>query len=671
MKCLRSTSLAVGAVGASLLSGCAMIEKSAPEADDLQAELVEEQNDELVYEYGSAESPEAARNKAMQALAERVSTVVRGEQREVFRYTDEQARHEVDSQQRIESTYNTLAHVELQGLSFSEPMATEEGYLVEARIEQEDLEQARSRARLQAPALARFATIESLSDKELLQRLRLAFEGLEVAEQRRVLDDRVFSEEYGEQTFESYFKQIRRETINKLKVIPLLENDGEELRIGVVSAEHYAPQAQVELELAGERLETDDDGVTSTIERESLDSRETVTLHIDDHQFEVTTWRPSEWSEVVETQVLFHAQPDGQPVTVDDSQLSTPGRIVLPAGESYEYTLHGGQSFRDIEERFEIPEDAPYYYIHHQLEERDYGHLDLSVEDPGRLRLTGPEDLEGEEIEGEVEVGAYKLRVDPPEGKEQDEYETLLDEIVVSGGEDVQRVYDSPRNREQFYEGSLLRFDFLGVHSAGDSHKTEILADGDVSIGEFPETKVGRDLGVEEIEYGSGHYSLSFGYQRFREYWGGVPLYLGLYGGWRSEKVEVTDTQGNEHETTLSVLHASPTVGFWKPLGEQSVIYAGAGYSADYRILGDAETDSYDNEDMISDMFESRGLDTDPVASLGIYGDGVGLTFRYIGGNQDIGIFNLSIGKNTVHSDYRHPDSRRAREGEDYRVLRN
>ncbi|MFW6369281.1 MAG: hypothetical protein ACOC0J_01730 [Myxococcota bacterium] len=467
---------------------------------------------------------------------------------------------------------------------------------------------------------------------------------------------------------------MRQSTLDRIRVLPLVQPDGEQVLAPVIDAETYAPVRGITVLIGDAERETDSTGQTGQVEREKLADPQKIALRVGGETLEATAWRPESWRDTGDTQVFFHGRPRGQPVSVEEQSLSLPGRILLPSGESYSFTIHGGDDYRDVGGRLQLPPDAPYAYIHHDLEDKDFGELDLRIDGAGEIRIKGPTELEGDEIDSRTEVGSYEIEVAPPEGTDHPEdFQTLEDEILLSRDEKVQRVYEPPKDRRKHHEGGVFRWDLLGMSIYPDQYHPPVLEDGEVSLGEYPDSEAGRRNGIADIELGGAFLSGMFSYTRFEELLTRIPVSFGLQGGVRFSRMDVTDTDGNEHEGMLMTLQLAPTVGTFLPLSENNLLYASAGYGYRYQSASGDNDDvadplgSRDTREVYESVFESGGAPY-AFAEFGWQWHGLGLSAQVGLGDQQSIALNVSLGRNDVGPDYQLDASRQASEGDGFRT---
>lgn len=463
------------------LAGCAAL----PFGERITTSDLEERGREdtrgvsgFVFGHGVADDPADARQMAAEELAQQLLTHVRSEVRISEReLQQEESRDRVSSLEReLESSAAAMANAALEGVETDLEMEADDGWYVRLRIAEHRMEELRQRARRQAPALAQFELTTQYGDERPGVRLRAALRGLAVVERTGVGDDRVYHPTTGATTFSSYFQQVVLESVEALRVVPLVEE--EQVRFAVVHAETLAPQPGLAIEVGERALRTNRGGITDSLSRDDLD--EAVAVHAVGYAEElgdgaegeawahpgrsllyVTNFDPNDWAADT-TEVLVHTAPTGVLARMDGDERVTPARFRAEAGTTARLVIPVTDDHRGHQASLDIPDGAPFVYTSVSLDERHFGKLRLEAEGRhSRIRVEGRHgewETSDNRFREVVDVGRYDITI----FREDDgDYQRIDDQVTVLEDQQLDRDYVAPRYREPYTRGSRFTFSLL------------------------------------------------------------------------------------------------------------------------------------------------------------------------------------------------------------------
>ena len=434
----------------------------------------------FAFGHGAGRNAAEARQAAAEDLAQQLLTHVRSEVRITEReLRHEEARHHDSSLEReLESSAASLANAALEGMVTDLQVQADDGWYVRLRVSQSRMDELRQRARRQAPALAQFELTSQEDDGLPGRRLRAALRGLAVVQRTGVFDEQVYHPTTGATTFGSYFQRVIVESVDALRVIPLVA-DGE-VRFAVVHRDTLAPQPGLAIEVAGLPLRTGADGLTSGLPLDDLEAATPVLavgyaealgdgaegevwVHPSRGLLRVTTLAPDDWGDADTTEILVHTDPVGVLAAVNGDEQLTPARFLVPGGRSVHLEIVATDAYRGHTETLTPPEGAPYGYASVALTERRFGQLHIEAQGgQSRIRVTGTNgewESRSNRFHQPVEVGRYNVTVHRDNG---DDYQRIVESFTVLEDQTIQRRYAAPIYREPYSRGarggiSLLR----------------------------------------------------------------------------------------------------------------------------------------------------------------------------------------------------------------------
>ncbi|MCG5548189.1 LPP20 family lipoprotein [Halorhodospira halochloris] len=569
-----SPSLTLLAVAFATLVGCAGYGDRPPGGDELRGQLQEQEQSGYTYGYGAAERPEQARQEAYYQIAGAVVTAIRGEQREVYRLL--QRRGEADDSDielaeelEFQSSISSLSHAVIEGAEVVSEKRSADGWLVSVRVADEQMEQMRSRARRQAPALAQLELIEATPDSRPGLRFQRALSGLATVERLELADERAYIPQHGETTFASYFTEAAREALERIHVVPVI--DGTRVRFAVLDRHTLRPQPSLTLNIDGYRLVTDSGGWTDERRVGDLSSAVKVVVEgrerrhrnlLSDEQRLVETLYPRQWREQDVAVLYLHSQPAGAVMRIAGSDYVTPARVELEQGREYRLRIEGTVDYRERDETIRIDSATPAYFYSAGLTERRFGELDLSAEGGALIRLEGY-GIESRSIRRPAEAGTYRVRVT----RDNPRYQDIVEEIVLREDERIKREYARPPDRFPHYFGWRWGVN-LGLYGGdpGDDYSLPV-EDGSASFADF----AAEDEDISGISRTDASFQLGATAHYFAR---AMPFVFGAELAYRREQYDVEYSsagQGGQDDgdDTLDLFNwqGSLGVGFWQPVG--------------------------------------------------------------------------------------------------------
>ncbi|MFO8155091.1 MAG: hypothetical protein ACQERR_07660 [Pseudomonadota bacterium] len=542
----------------------------------------------FAFGHGVGDTPGEARQMAAEELARQLLTHVRSEvritERELQR--EEEREHVSSLERELESSAAAMANAALEGVETDLEMEAEDGWYVRLRIDQRRMEELRQRARRQAPALAQFELTTQYGDDRPGLRLRAALRGLAVVERTGVRDEQVYHPATGATTFGSYFQQVVVDSVEALRVVPLVDDD--RVRFAVVHAETLAPQPGLAIEVGTIPLRTGRDGLTDSLPRADLSESAAVHAvgyserlgdgaegerwaHPGRSLLYVTNIDPADWEDSGTAEVLVHTEPTGVLASLGDDERMTPARFRVPTDRTVRLVIPVTDEHRGHSETIDIPDGTPYAYTSVSLAERHFGQLRLEAEGRGsRIRVEGRNgewqttDNRFSEV---VDAGRYDITIFR---EENGDYQRINDQVTVLEDQTLERDYVAPRYREPYTRGSRFTFSLLRFGGEPLSGYTLPWAFGD-------------DLDYEEFadDYGASEDGLNIDLmgqgQRFTDTLN--IAFQGEFGlrnrsftigredpGDTGERDILTGT--DEGDLSLSGFHMALGAGFWRTVGD-------------------------------------------------------------------------------------------------------
>lgn len=463
--------------GVALLSGCASIGGwlGGPDAATLENDMVERVRDDRSAYYGvgvGADRPEAEQ-EARRDLAQQLMGNLRVERRSEQRVAEDTEQSiTVRHKEQYRASVDSLVQVELEQVRrVSSQPGSDGNWVAKVALERDLAQELIDRSRERLPALEVAENLLAVPETLPGRRLRYALIGRYHTERQGVEAESFYHRDIGLTTMEGVFSEQIRRAVEAMRVLPVVTDDG--VHFVLIDRESYTPQAGVLLEVDGERLSTDDRGRTSSIPRDDLAERASVTvlgfdpddeegnwLHPDSaRHLQLSELSPNEWGQD-DPRLLVHTSPAGALVSVDRDEGSSPMRMRVSGGESYrvQAELDDHETARTS---VEVHDETPYAYTSLALDELRYGHLDLTApagDAVVRLQTrTGTVvDESSDRIQEEVEVGSYTVEVigDP---EDEDAYENIRERgLRVSEGSETVREYRAPRRRIWEHRGWLF-----------------------------------------------------------------------------------------------------------------------------------------------------------------------------------------------------------------------
>ncbi|MFP4607421.1 MAG: hypothetical protein ACLFP7_07325 [Thiohalospira sp.] len=666
---MPSTRLLVAALLAATLPGCALLPASGPDAGELASRGREAAPDTgtTVYGHGTGPSREAARQAASRELARALLTHVRAELRIHEQELSRDNGGGTAGERRLESATASLANVALEGVTVDTAREAADGWYVRVAIDRQRLDELRQRARRQAAALAWFEI--TVAEEAPGRAIRAALRGLEVAARTGVADEAVYHPDVGNTTFSAWFEEVILKRTADLRILPLVEEDG--VRLAVIEAETHRPQPAFPLRVAGERLTTDDDGITAPVARERLTEGTAVTLApagertvvdpdglLPARYRRLATLNPDRWSNLERGELFIHTEPAGATALVGDRGTTTPGRLTLEPGQ-HTLEITDAEERRGAETTIELAEGAPYAYATLELAERHFGRLDLRVADSdARIRVTrGPRQATSDReargaLEGRLDVGRYDIAIDYPD---HDDYQTLTDRITLHEDEVVAREYIAPPSRQPYTEGSRGGVTLL---SLGDQLGDEFAVPGEAGD---------ETLADLQADHGAGQDTLGFmALGQYQAYWDNHLTLSGELGiGMTNIAADHFGERYGEEELTLFQVRSSVGAGLWTAIGDdQDRALWVTGHIGAANASWSEPEDNYFYDDPPGGSVTNRLT----FAEIGVSGTGYGLALRLPLDERGGAHFTLTwpLMFTDIESGYRRDARRRAREGEEY-----
>ena len=652
----------VAALLAATLPGCALLPASGPEAGQLasQGRQAVPDTGSTVYGHGIGPSREAARQAASRELARALLTHVRAELRihEQELAGGEGAR----SGRRLESATASLANVALEGVTVDAAREASDGWYVRVAIERERLDELRQRARRQAAALAWFEI--TVAEEAPGRAIRAALRGLEVAARTGVIEEAVYHPEVGNTTFGAWFEEVILKRIADLRILPLVEEDG--VRLAVIEAGTHRPQPGFPLRVAGERLTTDDDGVTAPVARKRLAEGTAVTLApagertvvdpdglLPARYRRLATLNPDRWSNLERGELFIHTEPAGATALVDGRGTTTPGRLTLEPGR-HTLTVAAADDRRGAETTIELAEGAPYAYATLELAERHFGRLDLRVaDDDARIRVSGG-DTEREalgSLELRSDVGRYDITIDYPE---EEDYQTLTDDLLLHEDETVARDYIAPPSRQPYTEGARGGVTLLSVGDQfGDEFALPAGGGDEITLGELQEDQNASQDGMGFMLLG-----------QLQGFWSNHLTLSGEVGiAMSSISADSFQDQYGEEELTVFQVRSSLGAGLWFPAGEGRAFWATYNRGVANASWSEPENHYYYDEPPGGSVTNALSF-----AEVGLAGSGYSLALRLPLDERGGTHFTVSwpLMATDINHGYRRDARLPAREGEEY-----
>ncbi|SFD61493.1 PEGA domain-containing protein [Thiohalospira halophila DSM 15071] len=646
----------VAALLVATLPGCALLPATGPDAGQLadQGRQAVPDTASTVYGHGTGPTREAARQAASRELARALLTHVRAELR-----IHEQELADgggARSGRRLESATASLANVTLEGVTVDAAREGRNGWYVRAAIERQRLDELRQRARRQAAALAWFEI--TVAEEQPGRAIRAALRGLTVAARTGVIEEAVYHPEVGNTTFGAWFEQVILERSGDLRILPLVEEDG--VRLAVIHADSYRPQPGFPLEVDGQRLTTDEEGITAALKGKTLAGGTAVRIPdspLPTRYRRLATLNPDRWADLERGELFIHTEPAGATALVDGRGTTTPGRLPLEPGE-YTLEVTDAGERRGAETTIDLAEGAPYAYATLELAERHFGRLDLRVaDDDARIRITrGPrKDATRHEARGALEsrldVGRYDVAIDYPE---DEDYQTLTDDILLHEDETVARDYIAPPSRQPYTEGSRGGLTLL---SLGDQFGQEFALPGENG---------GEDtLGELEEEHGASQDSVGFMLLgQLQGFWSNHLTLSGEVGIAMSNiSADHFEEQYGEGELTVFQVRSALGAGLWFPAGENRALWATYNLGVANASWSEPES-GYPYDDPPGGSVTNNLA----FAEVGLAGSGYSVALRLPLDERTGAHFTLTwpLMSTDIERGYRREATRPAREGEEY-----
>lgn len=421
---------------------------AAPVGQDLlhagQAEVAG--RDGMVYGHGTGETEPGAYQEALRDVAEQLLLAVRGQTEWQVSQGDRRG-----ASQKARLATRTYINVELQGVRRDAVRHRDGAVYVRVALTEREMVRLRRLAVRKAPALAVASRLKRIPSEELVARYRQAVAGLESAERRGVLDERLATEA-GPMTFRDYFSERARGALERMRVV--VGQHGDHWRVAVFQRETLAPVAGLPIQVQGMATRTDGSGRARVANR----GGPPVTIRT---QAGAASGAPGHLATVREADLsrewapLFvHTEPGSVPVRITgggrpERQFTTPARIkAVPGGE---FTLRMGPlpEHAAVSETVAAPERTTGVYRTVTLPERRTGRIRLRVEGGDALiRLIGPKGRHegvGELALAHADTGSYRVRI---VRRPVAEHQTLEDQFFLEEGQTVERVYQEPVNRD-------------------------------------------------------------------------------------------------------------------------------------------------------------------------------------------------------------------------------
>ena len=642
----------VAALLVATLPGCALLPASGPEVGQLadQGRQAVPDTASTVYGHGIGPTREAARQAGSRELARALLTHVRAELR--IHEQELAGGDGARSGRRLESATASLANVALEGVTVDAAREGRDGWYVRVAIQRQRLDELRQRARRQAAALAWFEI--TVAEERPGRAIRAALRGLTVAARTGVIEEAVYHPEVGNTTFGAWFEQVILERSGDLRILPLVEEDG--VRLAVIHADDYRPQPGFPLEVNGQRLTTDEEGITAALKGKAL--AEGTAVRIPDSPLptryrRLATLNPDRWADLERGELFIHTEPAGATALVDGRGTTTPGRLTLEPGEHTLEVTDAGER-RGAEATIDLAEGAPYAYVTLELAERHFGRLDLRVaDDDARIRISGgstEREARGS-LELRTDVGRYDITIDYPE---EEDYQTLTDDILLHEDETVARDYIAPPSRQPYTEGSRGGVTLL---SLGDQFGQEFaLPNGG-----------GDEITLSELEEEHGASQDGLGFMLLGQLQGFWSNHLTLSGevGIAMSNISADHFKEQYGEEGLTVFQVRSAVGagLWFPAGEGRALWATYNRGVANASWSEPETGYYYDDPPGGSV--TNGL---TFAEVGLAGSGYSIALRLPLDERAGAHFTLTwpLMSTDIEDGYRRHTIRPAREGEEY-----
>jgi hypothetical protein len=653
----------VAALLAATLPGCALLPASGPEAGQLasQGRQAVPDTGRTVYGHGIGPTQEAARQAASRELARALLTHVRAELR--IHEQELAGSDGARSGRRLESATASLANVALEGVTVDTAREARDGWYVRVAIERERLDELRQRARRQAAALAWFEI--TVAEEQPGRAIRAALRGLAVAARTGVIEEAVYHPEVGNTTFGAWFEQVILNRSSDLRILPLREERG--VRLAVIQDRTYRPQPGFPLEVDGQRLTTDEQGITAPLKAKALAEGTAVRLPLAEEDETVAlpegtlppryrrlaTLNPDRWADLERGELFIHTEPAGATALVDGRGTTTPGRLTLePGRHTLEVTDAGDR--RGAEATIELAEGAPYAYATLELAERHFGRLDLRVaDDDARIRVRGG-DTEREalgSLDLRTDVGRYDIAIDYPD---HEDYQTLTDGLLLHEDETVARDYIAPPSRQPYTEGSRGGVTLLSVGDQfGDEFALPAGGGDEITLGELQEAHNAGQDGVGFMALG-----------QYQAYWDNHLTLSGEVGIAMSNiSADYFQDKYGEDELTVFQVRSSLGAGLWFPAGDERAFWAT--YN---RGVANASWSEPEDNYFYDDPPGGSVTNALSFAEVGLAGSGYSLALRLPLDERGGTHFTLTwpLMFTDIEDGYRRDATRPAREGEEY-----
>ncbi|RUO26210.1 hypothetical protein CWE09_05710 [Aliidiomarina minuta] len=562
------------------LSACS----STPEQTDMQAYEYETQQRQLaprsgyVQGHGAGSSREEALQNAQFEIAEQVLSNVRGEDEQRFRQSGDELEEE------FTSTLFTWSNVELENVRVAHSQRFDDSWYVRAEIDNETMQRITAQARRNAASLNKVLQLEQVAESEPARRQRRALEGLALAARDGVGDATFTTADGQSATFANYFRGAVESSVDAMKVLPIVANDGERVRFVLLHQETARPQPNTVLRISTEELSTDANGFTAWVELSDLPANFNIFIVGYATQSIAQDWRHPELAlmhtDSVTRQRLFsneqatvyiYKNPQQANIEIDGRSVGSPVRHSVDTGATYRVSANM-QGHRSLHSDVDIAAGAPYGFAYFALEERQYGWLALSARD---RRSTLQVNRNGNSVyksvsnnvNRELEAGAYHIEVGRLDGDEFDpDYQIIDDRFQLITDRTVNREYTAPAYRHPYHHG--WRFSFYHMRAGGeptDDYKLPWVQGRNINYSDL--TQIER---VNHVNYEGPESEFEISVQRYLNRFN---LTTQFSGGTRSHQLLLErEDRNRDVGLELDNYFVSAGIGFWFSFLEDSVV---------------------------------------------------------------------------------------------------
>lgn len=567
------------------------------------------------YGYGYGGSRDAARQQALADIASGILTFIRHEQIQEMRSSDSGVEAgQLISTEQVETEYRSvltsLTQVVLPDVEVVEERFTQGSWVVQVRLPDQQMAIVRQQIRQQLPVLVEIDRLESIPNSDLSARLKRGVTGWRLAQQRGVLGDLVFQEDGSVSTFEAYFRSEAQENAARLRLITEIEDQA--VRWVVIDSETLRPQESIDIKAGSHSLKTNRDGLTESLDIDSLGRAVPVTLYLEDmpqgylpsHQLHIDTVRPREWVNTDTITVYVYSEPERQTFNLQGQDYTTPATLTLPRRTNLSAHLYGGEEFGSIRyDNLQVDPISPEVFIDFRPRKREFGELVLSVGDSAATISVAGSSLEGRsEVSGSVEAGQYEVTISKPGSR----YQRVHDKVLITAGERTTRQYRSPAYREPYHQGIIWTFSLFSWGGELREGYNVPGSQGQVTLNDFLATEPSV-TGLEEDEFNVqlGMYARYF-HNRYE-----IPVTLSAGVAGRVHSVDLQYDYGNgvsgEVEGALQIFEASSGIGLWHPISltPQSEVVSWASVNIAYDRAEWSQEDSDSSFDFPSGTAET------------------------------------------------------------------